>query len=132
TLPRTDRGVSGEAQPEPPPRWPPQQDGGPDQLGPGDDEEEDAVRYVLAEVRERYGEMDRSGAGGQGGQAPEDIWPRRGGRWAYLFFRQNRSAHTAHARLGRRARASGRGVIPDRPVGRKDSGRCYPRSSPHG
>src|SRR5262249_33182551 len=105
---RHDGGVSGDAQPQPQLRRPPQDHGRPDSLGPGDDKKENAEESVFAEMLEGDGEMNRCGAGGQRGQAAQEV---RFGRWwrgTDSVLCQDRCAHATHARFAARALASAR------------------------
>ena len=81
------------------PRRPPEQDRRPDQLRPGDHQEEDAVQGVFGEVLEHDREVDGRRADGQRRQAAEQIRPGCGRPGADLLVRGDRSAHTTNARL---------------------------------
>lgn len=96
---RDNDGVPGDAQPQPEPRRPPEQDRRPDQLRPGDHQEEDAVQGVFGEVLEHDREVDGRRADGKRRQAAEQIRPGCGRPAADLLVRGDRSAHITNARL---------------------------------
>jgi hypothetical protein len=107
---RDNDGVPGDAQPQPQPRRPPEQDRGPYHLGPRDHQEEDAVQRVFREVFEHDREMDGRGAGGERRQAAQKVRPDRGRPGADFLAREDRSAHTTDARFAI--------TPPHRPTGR--------------
>ena len=94
-----DDGVPGDAERQPEPRGPPQQDRRPDQLRPGDHQEEHAVQGVFGEVLEHDREVDGRRTDGERRQATKQVRPGSGWPGADLLVRGDRSAHTTNARL---------------------------------
>ena len=101
-----DDGVPGDAERQPQPRRPPEQDRRPDQLRPGDHQEKDAVQGVFGEVLEHDREVDGRRADRQRRQAAEQIRPEGGRPGADLLVRVDRSAHTTNARCAAKWPAS--------------------------
>ena len=94
---RDNDGVPGDAQPQPEPRRPPEQDRGPYHLGPRDHQEEDAVQRVFREVFEHDREMDGRGADRESRQATQKVRPDSSRPGADFLAREDRSAHTTDA-----------------------------------
>src|SRR5215471_3118061 len=93
---RDDNGVSRNAEPQPRPRRPPDQNRGPYHLSPRDHQEEDAVEGVFREMFEHDSEMDGRRANGERRHATQQVWPDSG---LYFLAAYSSSAHTVDVRF---------------------------------